>query len=86
MITTSEIAPSPTLAPFVRCYTYREFDTRGSDLVKSWHASHEVSMPFFFKALPVKLTDPQTGQNLKRANTQKGHYWRCYRLSNSIQW
>lgn len=29
MITTSEIAPSPALAPFVRCYTYREFDTKG---------------------------------------------------------
>ncbi len=65
MITTSEIAPSPLLAPFVRCYTYREFDTKG----KPWHASHEISMPFFFKALPVKLVDPQTGEIIK-----KGHY------------
>ena len=69
MITTSEIAPSPFLAPFVRCYTYREFDTKGLDLIKPWHASHEISMPFFFKALPVKLIDPQTGEILK-----KGHY------------
>ncbi|WP_018615867.1 hypothetical protein [Segetibacter koreensis] len=67
MITTSEVAPSPFLAPFVRCYTYGEFDTKGLDLIKPWHASHEISMPFFFKALPVKLIDPQPGEILKKA-------------------
>src|SRR6266498_2314032 len=66
MITASEIAPSPVLAPFVRCYCYREFDTNGFDLIKPWHASHEISMPFFFKAKPVQLIDPATGQILQR--------------------
>lgn len=65
MITTAEIAPAPAVAPFVRCYTYREFDTDGQDLIKPWHASHEISMPFFFKAKPVQLDNPQTGQLLK---------------------
>jgi AraC-like DNA-binding protein len=64
MITTTEIAPSPALAPFVRCYAYREFDTKGCDLIKPWHASHETSMDFFFKALPVKLVSPDTGEIL----------------------
>jgi AraC-like DNA-binding protein len=59
MITTTEIAPSPILAPFIRCYCYREFDTGGSDLVKRWHATHELTMPFFFKELPVKLIGPE---------------------------
>lgn len=65
MIITSEIAPSPVLAPYVRCYTFREFDTKGLDLIKPWHASHEISMPFFFKAIPVQLVDPVTTQILK---------------------
>ena len=68
MITTSEIAPSPALAPFVRCYTYREFDTKGLDLIKSWHASHEITMPFFLKAKPLHLIDPQTGEILQRGS------------------
>ncbi len=68
MITTSEIAPSPVLAPFVRCYSYREFDTKGLDLIKPWHASHEISMPFFFKAIPVQLINPNTGQVLKKGS------------------
>lgn len=65
MITTSEIAPSPALAPFVRCYAYREFDTNGLDFIKPWFASHEMYIPFFFKAVPVKLVDPETGKILK---------------------
>lgn len=67
-ITTNEIAPSAVLAPFVRCYSYREFDTRGQLLIKPWHASHEMRMPFFFKAKPLQLTDPETGQILKGGN------------------
>lgn len=66
MITTSEIAPSPALAPFVHSYTYREFDTHGTDLIKPWHASHEANISFFFKDVPVKLTDTATGEILKR--------------------
>lgn len=65
MITTSEIAPSPALAPFVHCYAYREFDTNGFDVIKPWHASHEMYIPFFFKAVPVKLVDSETGKILK---------------------
>jgi len=42
MITTTEIAPAPALAPFIRCYVFREFDTERFDLVKPWHASHET--------------------------------------------
>ena len=64
MITTSEIAPSPVLAPFVRCYSFREFDTKGLALIRPWQASHEIAMPFFFKAKPVQLINPQTGQIL----------------------
>jgi AraC-like DNA-binding protein len=67
MITTSEIAPSAILAPFIRCYCYREFDTGGLNLVKRWHAAHEITMPFFFKALPVKFIDPD-----KRIIIEKG--------------
>ena len=65
MITTSQIAPSLPLAPFVRCYIYREFDTNGANFIKPKHAAHEIAMHFFFKGLPVKLVDPQTGHILK---------------------
>ncbi len=63
--TTTEIAPSPFLAPFIRCYTYREFNTHGVDFIKPWHAEHTISMPFFFKAVPVELVDPSNGKTLK---------------------
>ncbi|MEO6683331.1 MAG: helix-turn-helix domain-containing protein [Ginsengibacter sp.] len=66
MITTSEFAPSPVLAPFVRVYAYREFDTCGRDLIKPWHASHKTNIIFFFKDLPATLTDHSTGNILKR--------------------
>lgn len=65
MITTSQIAPSPLLAPFVRCYVYREFDTKGMYVTKPKHAVQEIAVHFFFKGLPVKLVDPQTGAILK---------------------
>ena len=65
MITTTEITPSPALALFVRCYTYREFNTNGLDFIKPWHAEHKISMPFFFKAIPVKLVDTQTQKIIK---------------------
>ncbi len=65
MITTSEIAPSRVLAPFVRCYAYRELDTKGSDLIRPWHASHEISLTFHFKSVPKLLSNPKTGQNLR---------------------
>src|SRR6185437_7009147 len=65
MIVTSEIAPSPALAPFVHSYAYREFETNGADIIKPWHASHQSNIVFFIKALPVKLTDLVTGKILK---------------------
>lgn len=68
MITTTEIPPAPVLAPFVRCYAFREFDTKGANLLKPWHASHEISLFFFFKAFPVQLTDPKTGNILKKGS------------------
>ncbi len=61
MVTTSEIAPSPVLASFVRCYSYREFDTKGEELVKPWHASHEVTMPFCLNAKPLQFSNSQAG-------------------------
>jgi AraC-like DNA-binding protein len=69
MITTTEIQPSPALAPFVRCYTFREFDTHGYNLIKPWNALHETSLFIFFKDKPVQLINPQTGNIIKR-----GHY------------
>ncbi len=68
MIKAIEIAPSPVLAPYIRSYTLREFDTNGTDLQKAWHASHEITLVFFFKALPEKLFDPYTGKILKRGS------------------
>ena len=65
MITTFQIAPTPALAPFVRYYVYREFSTNGFDLIKPWFAGYEMSMHFFFSALPVKLINPITGEILK---------------------
>ena len=66
MITTSEFAPSPVLAPFIRTYAYREFDTHGTDIIKPWHASHDTNIIFFFKDVPATLTDTVTGKVLKR--------------------
>ncbi len=65
MITTFEIAPSPILAPFVRCYSFREFDTGGLDIIRPWQASPEINIDFFFKAKPYQSINPQTGQCLK---------------------
>ena len=65
MITSSEIAPSPALAPFISCYAYREFDTNGIDLIKPWQASSEANIIFFFKDVPSKLTDSKSGKVLK---------------------
>ncbi|OBX26620.1 AraC-like DNA-binding protein [Gelidibacter algens] len=65
MITTSEILPSSELAPFVRCYSYLEFDTNGKNMEKPWRAAHEMTMVFFFKAKPIKLIDWQTEQIVK---------------------
>lgn len=64
MITTSEIAPNPVLAPFIRCYSLREFDTGGTELIKRWHAAHEIAMAFFFLSQPIKLVSPETGEIL----------------------
>jgi len=62
MVTTFEIAPTAALAPFVHRYVYCEFDTNGIDVFKPWGASYEISIHFFFKALPAKLVNPVTGE------------------------
>jgi hypothetical protein len=62
LITTTEIPPLQALTPFVRCYSLREFDTKGVALTKPFHAPHEMSMCFFFKAKPIQLLDPGTGK------------------------
>lgn len=64
MISTTEITPAAALKPFVRRYTYREFDTCGKNVTKPFHADHKVCIGFFFKSVPVKLTDPATGKTL----------------------
>lgn len=69
VVTTSEIAPSPKLAPFVRCYAYREFDTNGSAVTMPWRASHDTGIIFFFKDVPSSLTDIRTGKVLKRGKS-----------------
>lgn len=66
MITTSEIAPSPALAPFIRTYAYREFDTKGTDVIMPWRASQDTNIIFFFKDVPATLTDTSSGKVLKR--------------------
>lgn len=65
MIVTSEIAPTPALAPFIYWYAYREFETGGEYIIKPWHASHQSNIIFFLKDVPVKLTDSATGSILK---------------------
>jgi len=69
MVTTSEIAPAPPLAEFVRCYSYREFETYGLDFVKPWHASPDQNIVFFFKAVPVTLIDTATGGIITRGKS-----------------
>jgi AraC-like DNA-binding protein len=69
MITTSEIAPSPALAPFVHSYAFREFETGGVEIVMPWRASSQSNIIFFFKDVPVKLTSTATGQVLKRGKS-----------------
>ncbi|HEY5368340.1 MAG TPA: helix-turn-helix domain-containing protein [Hanamia sp.] len=66
MITTSEIAPSPALVPFIRHYAYRQFDTNGADITMPWRASQDTNIIFFFKDVPASLTDQNTGEVLKR--------------------
>jgi len=65
MITASEFVSSPTLAPFIRSYTYREFDTRGTDIIKPWQTSHDTNNIFFFKYLAALLTDLKNGYRFK---------------------
>jgi AraC-like DNA-binding protein len=65
MIITAEKAPAPALAPFIRSYAYRAFDTHGTDMIKPWHATQDSNITFFFEDLPVKLADPVTGEVLK---------------------
>ena len=69
MITTTEIAPAEVLAPYVKCYSHREFDTYGANIIKPWHASQDTNIIFFFKDVPATLTDKLTGKILKSGKT-----------------
>ncbi len=64
MVTTAEVLSSPALAPFVRCYSLRSFDTGSLSITKPWYAAHEVYLPFFFGTLPVQLFNPLTGKSM----------------------
>ena len=66
MITTTEILPTAALAPYIRSYSYREFDTHGIDIIKPWHASQDSNIIFFFKDVPSSLTDTISGKVLKK--------------------
>jgi AraC-like DNA-binding protein len=69
MITTSQILPCRALAHLVRAYSYREFDTNGVDVIKPWHASHDMNIIFFFQNFPASLTDTKTGKILKQGKS-----------------
>ncbi len=66
MITTSEIAPSTALAPFIRCYSYIEFDTGGVVFKRPMNAIHEIAMTFQFKAKPVRFIDSVLVQSFEK--------------------
>ncbi|MDQ3393422.1 MAG: hypothetical protein M3512_04835, partial [Bacteroidota bacterium] len=59
MITSTEIAPSFALAPFIRCYSLRRFNTGNAHMSKPWHASNDISIVYFFQDKPVHLLGPQ---------------------------
>ncbi len=65
MITTAIAKPLPALAPYIQSYNYREFNTFGFDVTKPKHAVNELWMDFFFKGVPVKLIDAESGAILK---------------------
>ena len=67
MITTSEITPSPALAPFVRCYSYIEFDTKGVDFIRPTNAVNEMALTFQFKARPLRFIDSVLVQSFENS-------------------
>ncbi len=58
MVSNIEIVPSPVLKPFVRCFSFREFDTMGQQFIKPLHAQHEFYMCFYLNTPPYKLEGP----------------------------
>lgn len=65
MVTISEISPSPALAPFVRCYSYIEFDTKGLNFIKPTNAVHEIAMTFHFRATPLRFVNAELVQSFE---------------------
>ncbi|HEX7905717.1 MAG TPA: helix-turn-helix domain-containing protein [Chitinophagaceae bacterium] len=61
MVTTTEIIPSPVLRPYVRCFAYREFDTKGIDLYRPLPAMHEFLITFNLGGNGVTYKIPQGG-------------------------
>ena len=63
MVSTIEIPPSTVLQPYVRCFSFREFNTMGQQLVKPLHALHEFYMCFYLNTPPLRLEDPDGKTN-----------------------
>ncbi|HUC80082.1 MAG TPA: hypothetical protein VMR70_04165, partial [Flavisolibacter sp.] len=61
MVSTYEIAPSPVLQPFVRCFLYREFDATASELCRPMVASHEFVITFNLNDEQVLYRPPESG-------------------------
>lgn len=46
MVSTTEFVPAAQLQPYIRCYSLREFDTGGEELIKPLPANHDLMMSF----------------------------------------
>jgi AraC-like DNA-binding protein len=75
MITTTELAASPILQPYVRCFSFREFDTKEGVLSKPVPAIHEAYITFILNTTKTtfqKTPDPSvTDQTLSFENDLK---------------
>lgn len=69
MVSTIEIIPSPVLQPYVRCFSFREFNTMGQQLIKPLHALHEFYICFY-------LNTPLSGWKIRM---EKQTTWLLYR-------
>ena len=49
MISTIQIKPAPVLAPFISCYSLRQFNTGELVMPRPMHAVHEYYMTFFLE-------------------------------------
>lgn len=73
MVSTIEIIPSPVLQPYVRCFSFREFDTMGQQLVKPLYAHHEFYITFHLDNPPLRLEE-QAGKNVPLVTSSVDKY------------